>query len=136
METVFVRRFFCPVGKPGSRKGGLGTRAKVPKLQGRPGPLRCSSSVPLRVSMCSPGITRRPQVHCGCSMEERFVFKLYDPSLNSAKKGRGAMTTDKNQETYRGCDPYSKGSIKQSELGRETHEANNIRQLTSVQLEG
>lgn len=56
-------------------------------------------------------------MHCGCSMEERFVFKLYDPSLNSAKKGRGAMTTEggkknkKSKETYRGCDPYFKKDL-------------------------
>lgn len=72
------KSFLCPVESLGAGKRALGIR--IPKTWG--------SSVPLRV--CSPGVTRRPQVHCGCSMEERFVFKPFDQSLNSAKKGRVA----------------------------------------------
>lgn len=60
---------------------------------------------PLWVSISCPGITRHPQVHCGRSMEERFflwvylcvcvcVFKLEDPSLNSAKRRNDDQTQE------------------------------------------
>lgn len=112
-------------------------RAEFSKMQraGVSRPFRRCSIVPLWVSICSPGIARRPQVHCGCSMEELFVFKLYDPSLNSAKKGRSAMTI-KIKWTRRDRSPFLKDLSNKVSYAEKNMFANNIRQLTSVQLEG
>lgn len=101
-------KIFCPSVAAGTSARNTGPVLKITEDWGSTGPSDAALSSLCWVSICSPGIARRPQVHCGCSMEERFVFKLYDPSLNSAKKGRSAMMIKKIKRHEGDRDPSLK----------------------------
>lgn len=91
-ESVFVRCSVLLWQQEGSYEQGLNSQKQTNKQKKRralksTGRLDAALMSPCESAPVVGGLGRRPQMHCGCfPWKSVFVFKLYDSSLNSAKK--------------------------------------------------